>query len=824
MNEFNVLQTMLEGTKRATTAIVLTHNIDFIFAQNVLVNRLRRAGAPRLTVFADAGCATASYTRQSELADRVGHAYRVVPVDLGAPRRFHAKAILLVGSDGAKLTIGSGNLGHGGWSGNREIWTYFDFPGEGGREIAAFRDYLGIVCGLAGAADAVRATVLDSFQTEEWAASLPEPGGLLALPAGTPIMDRLLAGLDRSPTSFDVLAPYFDAEGHALGELARRLDVPMRVLLQHKKAGLSEAAAGVLPPSATILGVSPAEARQTIHAKVYAARYPDHVLVFAGSANCSRMALLRSNDGNAELMATSRLTSVEYEELLAGITISDGPPELPETAPNDDWDPLESPEVRVLSASFESGALTVRCKFAGAVPAEISLILYNKVVVATLTQADAYTVEVADPGSRLWAEVDGPDGRIRSAPMWIDHEAELQVGRPEQDVNAKLVSNTGPISSDGLIEIFSLFLGHLSSPIPWSGAKRDKKAMPVVPYNIDEVFSDGFGRRGYAPVRGGGHLTSDEWSLMLDYFRVGGGHRPPPDRDPPEGDKNDPAKSAKPAAPALPLDAVKVKKLTKLVTQMVTAMSAISFLESRPPGRLGADIQTTALLLAVARRREGMDVEKIDKASAGLFRTLFLGGEQGRALFDVYLQDLPTAADEMQSSRLTSAITLWIADLLSNSEAGAGFEFAVSRLAARLPWLTKGKDDLDEEMRRLSTYAGSLAEALPQIWISWIRGGAAVGELIRNLASLTASATEASPRKFYPGEIVWVADQFAIVEAESVGYADAYLFDEARRTKFMGAKVMRVADMVGQVIPPSEILDTLERMLSAPRSNLAAAQ
>ena len=112
-------------------------------------------------------------------------------------------------------------------------------------------------------------------------------------------------------------------------------------------------------------------------------------------------------------------------------------------------------------------------------------------------------------------------------------------------------------------------------------------------------------------------------------LRVGGSHRPPPDGDPPGGDKNDPTKPARPAAPAQPLDALKVKRVTKLVNQMVTAMSTISFLESRPPGRLAADIQTTALLLAVAHRREGMDAEKVDKASASLFRTLFLGGSRG---------------------------------------------------------------------------------------------------------------------------------------------------------------------------------------------------
>jgi hypothetical protein len=125
MSETNVLQRLVETTGRATTAVVLTHNIDFMFAQAILVNRLRKSGAPRLTAFADAGCAAGSFTRQSAMADRVGRSFRVVPVDLGQARRFHPKAIFLAGPEGPNLAVGSGNLGHGGWSGNREIWTFF---------------------------------------------------------------------------------------------------------------------------------------------------------------------------------------------------------------------------------------------------------------------------------------------------------------------------------------------------------------------------------------------------------------------------------------------------------------------------------------------------------------------------------------------------------------------------------------------------------------------------------------------------------------------------------------------------------------------------
>jgi hypothetical protein len=49
----NVLNWLSQQFTDATHAVVLTHNIDFLFVQSVLVPRLRWAGNPRLTIFAD---------------------------------------------------------------------------------------------------------------------------------------------------------------------------------------------------------------------------------------------------------------------------------------------------------------------------------------------------------------------------------------------------------------------------------------------------------------------------------------------------------------------------------------------------------------------------------------------------------------------------------------------------------------------------------------------------------------------------------------------------------------------------------------------------
>ena len=118
----NLLDWMGTAITDVTSAIILTHNIDFLFLQSVVLPRLRRLGYPKLIVFADAMCASASFQQQHQLLSGIGRECRVVAVDMGAGRRFHPKAFFLASPTHAALAVGSGNLTHGGWSANHEIW------------------------------------------------------------------------------------------------------------------------------------------------------------------------------------------------------------------------------------------------------------------------------------------------------------------------------------------------------------------------------------------------------------------------------------------------------------------------------------------------------------------------------------------------------------------------------------------------------------------------------------------------------------------------------------------------------------------------------
>ena len=151
----NVFEWICGTMTDATSAIVLTHNIDFLFLQSIVRPRLRKCGYPKLTIFADAACAAGSYRQQRFVLDGLGRHYRVVPVALGSGRRFHPKAILLAGPSKAALAVGSGNVTHGGWSANHEIWATYESDDDGLPAISAFRDYLDMVLNLIPESDSV---------------------------------------------------------------------------------------------------------------------------------------------------------------------------------------------------------------------------------------------------------------------------------------------------------------------------------------------------------------------------------------------------------------------------------------------------------------------------------------------------------------------------------------------------------------------------------------------------------------------------------------------------------------------------------------------
>ena len=67
---------LIKSEKELSSAIILTHNIDFVFLQLVVLPALKAANHPKLTVFADAACAADTFESQAQLIGGIGVNYQ----------------------------------------------------------------------------------------------------------------------------------------------------------------------------------------------------------------------------------------------------------------------------------------------------------------------------------------------------------------------------------------------------------------------------------------------------------------------------------------------------------------------------------------------------------------------------------------------------------------------------------------------------------------------------------------------------------------------------------------------------------------------------
>ncbi|MCE7998832.1 MAG: hypothetical protein HEP70_08245 [Rhodobiaceae bacterium] len=793
----------------ATSAIVLTHNIDFLFLQSVVRPRLRKSGHPKLTIFADASCASGSYRQQRLLLDELGRHYRVAQVDMGVGRRFHPKAIFLAGPTKAALAVGSGNLTHGGWSANYEIWASYESDDDGLPAISAFRDYLQTVVDMVPQSESLSEETFAAFDlaTNPWVADLPEPEGLYGTPSDRPLLDTMVDLAGEGVQKVTVCAPYYDPDGVALAELAGRFSSPIKTLLQKNHVGLSDSAASALPQNAETLSVD-VDPSRFIHAKLYGFHRTDSMMLFAGSANVSRAALMAGDGwGNAELIAAQTISSEQADELLSDIVVLDEAPDFPETPPSDEWEVLTNP-LRILAASFSSGALEIAFKSDG----EIAR-MFIEIDDGTREQCNDLTdtgrarlrLGKCPKSVRLCCSLIGGQ-EVSSEPSWVDNEDSLGISVPERRIAAKLAeaAEAGSFSASGMFEILQLLHQHLQQhvrpPTHSRSQEDDKASRPVQTYNVEDVFSDDFGRPRSDPTAQlpGGFRESDFLRAFSAYFSVGGPEDPEEDQpqsdgqpltEDSQGDGHKPEEVGDDrvreeleqlqAQRRRSEEADRLRnKLLAALNNVISVMGAEEFVASRPPERLGADIAATALLLRKGLSDEILTEEDFADVTNRLWIVLFFGSKDQPSVFQRHREACSPEQWEafeaaVSSPRLTAALTLWcFPDWGRDSTDAIRFKFSAMLLAGRLPWLVSGGtvEEIHGELRRLARAIPGSAdfETLVVAWTHWTQAGIAFQEFERAVARWSAKelADLVTVKKACRGELLWQVGQFCVSDAD----------------------------------------------------------
>lgn len=781
-----------------TNAILLTHNIDFVFLQSVVMSYLRRCGDPALTILADATCATASYGAQREMLDGLGTRYRVVPMSMALGFVFHPKALLLSGPQEATLYVGSGNLTFGGWRQNGEVWSRYTASEDGRKVFEEFRDYVDRHLANVPFAGAIQAELEDAFdpRTKRWVASAPEGAPTLLGRAGGEgaLLETMAAAIGSAPLDELVVgAPYFDGEGDALAALRARLP-HVRGLLLHPARGSTltrraweRAGEGMARRPCVIRHSHPIADRPAfVHAKFYAAIRGDEAVVVQGSANCSRAALLMDGKrGNAELMTLIRTTAKAFRrDWLESLTEASGSEWPPEDDPCDDGGPPTRPALQILGARADGGVVLVAYHPPAAV-VDACTFGDRAVPFTVLAPGQLRITHLgAVPALVLQGHLDGEP--LVSPPHWVDQEQQLRASAHRRRLEEAIPRALGgaTISSDQWIELLHVLGEHLAYTPARAGLAAPQARRPdVAPVGIRR-YEDLFATR--APDERLAHWRDEPPApeahdsvrrLLLRW--LGNDPRPAEPTAPiqvpsaedfgGEGDQPErlPDVPRVPKASAEPAELAERMRhrLRQVLDVIESTVTGPEYLEHRPPDFLRSDVMMMSVILQFGHAQGWLPAEDFFEFTHAVWRRLFLSHGPEACIGSLERRRLcapdPDAfITALASPQLSAALIAWsvIGLHAPPSPERARFTLARALSAARLPELWHG-GSFEEIERELAEVLRSSHQSVDPVQVVTLwRNTVAQGEALRALEGLLATSGLAKLRLQVQAPVVEAAE------------------------------------------------------------------
>lgn len=694
---------LLEAIAKASDideVIIVTHNIDFLFLQSFVFEKLKGCGSPRLTVFADAGCALESYAAQAELLEGLGVRYRVVPVAMQPGFRFHPKALLLAGRKSAQLFIGSGNLTYGGWIDNAEVWTRLEASTEGITPFKAFVDFL-------------HECVTDLPLTDRLSEDLARALALAALSAnpdvpfreaivvgragnGPPMLEAIRNAAKVEPGGeLFVCSPYYDHDGEALRALQEAL-VPARtnVLFHPLGSTFSRQAlarnSGVEVHSIAVQRVNDKGVVRDAfcHAKFYAIVQGDEAVVFSGSANCSAAALLVAGArGNAELLVARRMPAAEFRaEWLSELPQAEFEAPIPELPPAED-DAEREPLLRIVDARVEDGRLHITYT-----PADtrVAACETNQGTLQVGELCANGAIEVAASQLLRWVKLRGDSPDKVSATRWVDIEEKLRFSPRRNPVVDELRKKLRPGDWDRAAweDVLNVFLQHATERVIEPGAHhqgREKKTTRgllqgdifAATYSIPHVR---YGNAGDLVTPLG---TERSIQVLLEsWFSI---PAEPAEDDPQRDDDtddslrfDDPTTENDDAVDSQTTFRKQKKsqstgngsekkegggdssRIRKILGKLCDTLRSETFYLHRPASFVSADLQLASILLATGRREGWITPQEMADLTAEIWGAMFLRHETAHGGWLAIRERAdPQFVSELLSPSLSAALLGW---------------------------------------------------------------------------------------------------------------------------------------------------------------------
>jgi len=679
--------------KNVHSIIVLTHNIDFIFIQTVVLKFLKKMGSPSLTIFADAQCVQESYENQKMIIHGLGKRYRVVPVSLDRSYdRFHPKAVLLSSHEKASLYIGSGNLTFGGWRQNAEIWNRYTTKEDGTAVFNAFKDYLDGMIKRLPYTNNISNIINNAYnkETAPWSINMESSAGLIGrINTKSSLLKQMKEYVEVGCEKLIIQSPYFDKEGKTIQQLNELFEPKaIEIFAQNRHSELTEEIIGTLEDNISITPTNfthyanDKPKRAFIHAKYYAFLYHDKAIVFSGSANCSQAALSTSSIkvGNAELVSVKEMSLADfnrqYNDDIEKVTefIAKKQSEVEES-----YDEIITHKpVQIHSAQFEykhiKVAVTLHEDYQ-IIASKIDDIIYN----VTHIKDNLLHIEGFDNEPNilcLLLKNKRTDKEVYSDEIWIDDERKLSTSSKTRSLS-DFIQSSSELSWNhnafgDLLKVFNEHLAHTpkrDDAHALGNTKTHDKARTV--FNPSDVFVDNYNFTSlhsnnsnryafdiHAILRqylglynqhidddGKEELTQEELQEQLDKDTV-----------------NIDPKTINDANPKTMIDEQGRKKIKKLIETLVAAFTNEEIVTNRPLVLLLDDLKVASIILRMGLSNEWVTKEEYFDTSYTLWTEFFFSCslDENRGYIDLKLDQEDIDIEELYSAELSASMLTWL--------------------------------------------------------------------------------------------------------------------------------------------------------------------
>jgi hypothetical protein len=331
----NILSLIGGDSNKYHTCYITSYSFDFMFFEQRILPKLRRAGMVNINVFVDASMF------EKQMAQLDGNfvykqSYSITPIRINGA--FHPKILMCLGKNNGMLAIGSGNLTHSGLSGNDEVWGAFHTYKSEGKAAPLFSQTYEYLLKLKSFSYGYNLKKWSwVMPNSKWLKDIENPSEQVINEKGeevhligsfqdSSIYSELKSKLPTNkPQRISIISPYFNKDGRFLKQLLEEYQPDRMDVIIDGRFGtvpyLMENDSRIQFHQWHELKKDETKISPRLHAKMIQFEYADSTYFFTGSSNATEEAFGNTNEPSKNAEMNILIHSAEVKNYLEEMEI-----------------------------------------------------------------------------------------------------------------------------------------------------------------------------------------------------------------------------------------------------------------------------------------------------------------------------------------------------------------------------------------------------------------------------------------------------------------------------------------------------------------------